>query len=220
RHTPLGLAIHDARFRYVRVNHALAAINGLPVRAHRGRTVRQVLGDRAGDVLEPLLRQVHATRTPVTVESLRVPLASGEDGGERSFSVIYSPILDARGRVTGTTASVVEVTARVRAERALDHERELLQTIIDTIPAMISMYEPSTRVLRLNREFARVTGWTGAEAQGMDFMAACYPDPVYREKVRAHMAAPDPGWLDIEMTTKDGRVVQTSWSNVRLSDGS
>src|SRR5215813_11072852 len=78
RHTPLGLAIHDARFRYVRVNHALAAINGLPVRAHRGRTVRQVLGDKAGDVLEPLLRQVHATRTPVTVESLRVPLASEE----------------------------------------------------------------------------------------------------------------------------------------------
>ena len=219
RHTPLGLAIHDVNFRYVRVNHALAEINGVPVEAHRGRTVREVVGPAAADLLEPLLRQVHRTREPVTVESVRVPLA-GQQDPERYFSVVYSPIVDARGRVTGTTASVVEVTTRVRTERALDHERELLQTIIDTIPAMISMYEPSTRVLRLNREFTRVTGWTAPEAQRIDFMAACYPDPAYRAMARAHMESPDPGWLDIEMTTKTGRMVQTSWSNVRLSDGS
>lgn len=219
RHTPLGLAIHDANFRYVRVNHALAEMNGVPARAHRGRTVREVLGDDAADVLEPLLRRVHDTRAPVTMPAMRLPLP-GDQRAERSFSVIYNPILDARGRVTGTTASVVEITARVRAEQALDRERELLQTIIDTIPAMISMYEPDTRVLRLNREFTRVTGWTASEAQGMDFMAACYPDPAYRAKVRAHMEAPEPGWMDIAMTTRDGRTVQTSWSNVRLSDGS
>jgi PAS domain S-box-containing protein len=220
RHTPLGLAIHDADFRYVRVNHALAEMNGVPARAHRGRTVREMLGDAAADILEPMLRQVHRTGRPVTVESLRVPLASAVPGDERYFSLIYSPIMDARGRVTGTTASVVDVTERVRTEQALDHERELLQTIIDTIPAMITMYEPDTRVLRLNREFTRVTGWTAAEAQAIDFMAACYPDPAYRAMVRAHMEAPDPGWLDLEMRTKDGRTVQTSWSNVRLSNGS
>src|SRR5881409_1241636 len=220
RHTPLGLAIHDADFRYVRVNHALAEMNGMPARVHRGRTVREILGDAAADVLEPLLRQVHRTGQPVTVESLRVPLASAAPGDERYFSLIYSPIVDARGRVTGTTASVVDVTARVRTEQELDHERELLQTIIDTIPAMITMYAADTRVLRLNREFTRVTGWTAGEAQAMDFMAACYPDPAYRAMVRAHMEAADPGWLDLEMQTKDGRTVQTSWSNVRLSDGS
>src|SRR6266403_1789880 len=178
RHTPLGLAIHDADFRYVRVNRALAEMNGLAPGAHRGRTVREVLGDAAADLLEPLLQRVHTTRRPVTVDSLRVPLSDGpSEKGERYFSLIYSPILDGRGRVTGTTASVVEVTARV-------------------------------------------TGWTAAEAQRVDFMAACYPDAEYRAMVRRHMEAPEPGWLDLEMTTKSGGVVQTSWSNVRLSDGS
>ena len=219
-HTPFGLAIHDAKLRYVRVNHALAEINGLSARAHRGRTVREVLGPAAADVLEPLLRDVHRTRKPVAVDSLRVALASSPGNRDRYFSVVYSPILDARGRVSGTTASVVEVTSRVQVEQALDHERELLQTIIDSIPAMITMYEPSSRVLRLNREFTRVTGWTAAAAQQVDFMAACYPGPAYRSTVRAHMESPEPGWLDLEMCTKDGRTVQTSWSNVRLSDGS
>jgi PAS domain S-box-containing protein len=220
RHTPLGLAIHDADFRYVRVNHALAEMNGVPARAYRGRTVRQVLGDAAADVLEPLLRRVHETREPVTIPSMRVRLPSAREDDDRTFSVIYNPILDARGRVTGTTVSVVDITARVRAERALDRERELLQTIIDTIPAMITMFESNTRVLRLNREFTRVTGWTASEAQSIDFMAACYPDSSYRGMVRAHMEAPDPGWIDLEMATRDGHTVQTSWSNVRLSDGS
>src|SRR5947208_11917909 len=108
RHTPLGLAIHDADFRYVRVNHALAEMNGVPARAHAGRSVRDVLGTAAANVLEPLLRQVQNTRQPVSVDSLRVRLAS-TPAGDRYFSVVYSPILDARGRVTGTTASVVEV---------------------------------------------------------------------------------------------------------------
>src|SRR5256885_16416271 len=91
RHTPLGLAIHDADFRYVRVNHALAEMNGVPARAHAGRSVRELLGDAAADVLEPLLRQGHRTREPVTIESLRVPLASAAPGDERYFSLIYSP---------------------------------------------------------------------------------------------------------------------------------
>ena len=116
RHTPLGLAIHDADFRYVRVNRALAEMNGLAPGAHRGRTVREVLGDAAADLLEPLLQRVHTTRRPVTVDSLRVPLSDGpSEKGERYFSLIYSPILDGRGRVTGTTASVVEVTPRACA---------------------------------------------------------------------------------------------------------
>src|SRR5438445_13012677 len=113
RHTPLGLAIHDADFRYVRVNRALAEMNGLAPGAHRGRTVREVLGDAAADLLEPLLHRVHATRRPVTVDSRRVPLSDGPSEGdksERSVSLIYSPVLDGLGPVAGPTASEGEAT--------------------------------------------------------------------------------------------------------------
>ena len=108
---------------------------------------------------------------------------------------------------------------RRRAEGELIRERELLQTIIDSIPVMITMYEPGMNVLRLNREFQRVTGWSSEDARTRDFMAACYPDPEYRAEVRQHMDALAAGWRDIRMTTRDGRVVETSWSNVRLYDG-
>jgi two-component sensor histidine kinase len=49
-------------------------------------------------------------------------------------------------------------------------------------------------------------------------MERCYPDPAYREAMRAYMESLAPGWRDIVMTTRDGRSLQTSWANIRLSD--
>jgi PAS domain S-box-containing protein len=106
------------------------------------------------------------------------------------------------------------------AALAWSREREisLLQTIIDRIPVMITMYQPDSRVLRLNHEFERVTGWSAEEARRVDLMERCYPDPIYRARVRAYMDSLAEGWRDLVMTTRDGERVETSWSNVRLPD--
>jgi len=103
---------------------------------------------------------------------------------------------------------------------AWSREREisLLQTIIDRIPVMITMYRSDTQVLRLNHEFTRVTGWTAEEARKVDFMERCYPDPVDRAGVRAYMDSLADGWRDFVMTTRAGGRIETSWSNVRLPD--
>ena len=101
---------------------------------------------------------------------------------------------------------------------ARDRDSALLQTIIDRIPVMISVYEPNTKILRLNREFEQLTGWSTDAARRVDLMAQCYPDPAYRAKIRAHMDALPHEWHDVEMTTRDGRTIETSWTNVRLPD--
>ena len=113
---------------------------------------------------------------------------------------------------------VRDLSAQKAGDADLRHERELLQRILDTIPVMIALYRPDTEVLQLNSAFERLTGWPADEAHEMDVMAACYPDPAYREEVRAFMASLEEGWRDIAMTTKDGRVLHTSWANIRLSD--
>jgi PAS domain S-box-containing protein len=109
---------------------------------------------------------------------------------------------------------------RQRAEEALRRERELLQAVVDRIPVMITVYDPATRVLRLNHEFERVVGWSGAEAEGTSLMEQCYPDPAYRERVRQFMQACQEGWMDISMHTRYDDVIETSWANIRLSDQS
>src|SRR4051794_19636434 len=56
-HAPVGMGFWDASLRFVRVNDALAAINGLPAAESVGRTMSEVLGP-LGEQLEPLFRQI------------------------------------------------------------------------------------------------------------------------------------------------------------------
>jgi PAS domain S-box-containing protein len=142
------------------------------------------------------------------------------DGQTRWLSHRGRTLFDGEGsrrravRMLGTARDVTE--AHFAAE-ALQREREALQTIFDTIPVMITLYDPQVNMLLLNREFERLTGWSIGTLDGMSIMEACYPDPDYREEVRAFMDA-SRGWMDVRMRTRDGRFIETSWANVRLSD--
>jgi len=117
-------------------------------------------------------------------------------------------------------AATMALTTFVVAALAWSREREsaLLQTIIDRIPIMITMSHPSTRIMRLNHEFERLTGWSSEEARHVDLMTRCYPDPAYRAEVAAFMDGDGGGWRDLTMITKSGAPIETSWSTVRLGD--
>jgi PAS domain S-box-containing protein len=146
----------------------------------------------------------------------RIVLPDGEQRWVAPQGVI---LRDEAGQPLGAVGVCADVTAAQQAEQALRRERELLQTIIDSIPVMITIYDPDTNVLRLNPEFERVTGWTAADADGGSLMEQCYPDPEYREQVRRFMDACGSGWKDLQMCARDGRQVETTWANIRLTNG-
>jgi PAS domain S-box-containing protein len=101
-----------------------------------------------------------------------------------------------------------------------DQERELLQTIFDNIPVMISVFDASGRLVRVNREWERVLGWTLAEAQRTDILAETYPDPEDRGAAIEFIRKAERRWGDFKPRTRRGNVVDVSWARFRLSDGS
>ncbi len=60
----VGLNILDDQLRFLRINQALAEINGAPVEAHIGKTVKEILPQIAPTLL-PLLQQVLLTGKPI-----------------------------------------------------------------------------------------------------------------------------------------------------------
>src|SRR6185436_1030560 len=100
----------------------------------------------------------------------------------------------------------------------LPHERELLQRIFDTVPLMMTIYEPLTKVLRVNRAFEQLIDWSTDELTRVSLMEECYPDPAYREEAAAFMQACLPEWRDWRVRTRYGGEIESSWTNVRLSD--
>ena len=59
---PIGLAFFSRDYRYLRINDELAAINGVPVEDHIGRTIRDVLSDQAPAV-EPSSTSIRHRRS-------------------------------------------------------------------------------------------------------------------------------------------------------------
>ena len=115
--------------------------------------------------------------------------------------------------------AVVEALLRKRAEAELRRERQLLETIYDTIPVMLTIYDPRMEEVWFNQHVERVTGWTTEDTVETHLMELVYPDPEYRQEIADYMQSLDPGFKDIRMTTKGGRTLETSWANVRIPDG-
>jgi PAS domain S-box-containing protein len=119
--------------------------------------------------------------------------------------------------VSNIFALVIE---RHELELAQRKEKETLETIFDNTPVMISFFDASGRLLRVNRTWEEKMGWTLAEAQKMDVLAQAYPDPEYRRGVLDFIARAERRWADFRPRTRSGKFMDTTWARFRLSDGS
>lgn len=128
-------------------------------------------------------------------------------------------------RVREIEAANEELRSRVaegkRAEKELRKQTEILQTIFDHVPAMISFAGPDGRLKMVNRLWESTLGWSlrEIEARNLDVFAELYPDPVDLQRVRDYMVASNGEWGDFRTRRRDGRIIDTSWARVRLSDG-
>ena len=118
-------------------------------------------------------------------------------------------------------AIVRDITERKRAEGTVRQQKEILQTVFDHIPVMISSYDEHNNVTLINREWERARGWSREEIQNqnLDMLAEAYPDSQERQRVREFITAASGEWADFKMRVKGGRVLDTAWAVVRLSDG-
>jgi PAS domain S-box-containing protein len=125
---------------------------------------------------------------------------------------------DGQGAVRRIIGAFIDITARKTAEAKLARERELLQTLIDTIPVMITIYDPGLQRFSFNNEFRRVLGWSEQDLSDGDPMEQFYADPSEREAARQFMESLQTGWRVFKVTARDGGLVESSWANTRLSD--
>jgi len=125
---------------------------------------------------------------------------------------------DGHGAVRRIIGTFEDITARKTAEKKSAHERELLQTLIDTIPVMITIYDPGLERFSFNNEFRRVLGWSEQEMGDGDPMEKFYPDIAEREAAQQFMESLETGWRVFKVAGRDGGMVESSWANIRLSD--
>jgi PAS domain S-box-containing protein len=113
---PVGLGLVDTDLRFVRINEALAAINGRPREHHLGRRLDEVLPEMAS-VLVPIYQHVLESGEPV----LERELSAEQPGTGRVRHVLASwfPVRS-EGEIAGVGAVVIDVTDLKAAEMRLE----------------------------------------------------------------------------------------------------
>jgi len=114
---PVGLGFWDRELRYVRLNEALAKINGLSVEEHIGRRLADVVPGLDPAVYEAY-RRVLETGRPI--RDLEVEGSTpAQPGARRAWHGSYYPVFDDRGATVGIGAVITDITDRRRSERRL-----------------------------------------------------------------------------------------------------
>ncbi len=113
----------------------------------------------------------------------------------------------------------IDVRGRREMEARLDEERRMLETILNNIPIMIIMYNLEGEAILLNPAYVDLLGWTKEDFEATDMLELCFPDPSYREEARTFLLSDTDQWKDLEVTTKSGGVLASSWRVVRVVEG-
>jgi PAS domain S-box-containing protein len=136
--SPVGMAFVDREFRYIRINKTLAAMNNLPVEAHIGRRAHELFPHLA-PTWEPYWRKVLQTGQPVTGVELSSASMHGALNAEYVL-VNYYPVQTRDGTIIGCGISVVDITARKRAEKRQQFLAEASKQLTTTLDYLTTLH--------------------------------------------------------------------------------
>lgn len=184
---PVARAFVDTDLRYVRVNDALAELNGVPAAAHIGRTPNDVLPQVGAAVVADMRRVLEGGEALVDVQ--RTSPTAAHPREQRHWRMNYYPVRDAAGELMGVGLVAIDETeliallasersARERAERA-ELRASLLAQVGEVLSASLEYEETLGHVAR-----AAVPGkadWCVVDMLdgdgGLERLAVCHSDP-------------------------------------------
>ncbi|HEY9802470.1 MAG TPA: PAS domain S-box protein [Leptolyngbyaceae cyanobacterium] len=147
---PIGLNVLDTDLRFVRINERLAQINGFPVEAHIGRTVRELLPDLA-DAAEQLLLPILATGEPVVNIEITGETPA-QPGVQRTWLESFLPLKDGNS-IIGISTVCEEITDRKQAEQSLHQSEATLRLFAQYAPAGIAMFDQDMRYVMASQRW-------------------------------------------------------------------
>jgi len=134
-----------------------------------GKTVREALPEVAGQGFFELLDGVYGKGEAFKGMAMKVGLQRTPEAPveQRFVDLVYQPVTDAEGRVTGIFAEGSDVTERVRAEDELREREALLRLVIEGArDYAILTTDPEGVITTWSAGAQAIFGWSAEEAVG------------------------------------------------------
>jgi PAS domain S-box-containing protein len=206
------LSIEDDRYRFTSVNQAFIDATGLHAEQVIGRYVNEVIPEPSlAIVLGHYHEAIAQRKTMQWEETTEYP------SGKRTGIVSITPVFNEKGDSIKLVGTVHDITGRKRAQEQLKKEKDLSDSIINSMPGIFYLFDQNGKYLRWNKNHETVPGYTTEE------MLSMYPlnffdvdekellreriDKVFRE-----------GYADVEANflTKDGRKIPYYFNGIAI----
>ncbi|NYF88697.1 EAL domain-containing protein [Tunturiibacter empetritectus] len=152
---PVGLCFIDRNLRYVSVNKRLAEMHHLPVAAHLGRYVSEVMAS-VFPLCEPyLLRALNGEASNNLEICYPDPNPLNE---KRTHLISFHPARDEANEVIGISVSVVDITRRKQAEQALAESEDHFRHTVELNPQVPWTADPNGVILDVSARCEEITG--------------------------------------------------------------
>lgn len=181
---PIGIAFLDENFRYLHINDVMARMNGLPVEAHLGRTVREAIPHLAPG-LEPLLNRVVDSGEPLLEFAIERPRDEHHQHTAHLL-VSFFPVVSDTGKSLGIGGLALDVTERKQALERLHQQQLEFAALADNMAQLAWMADEAGSVFWYNARWLEYTGVPLSDQTGWNWTKAHHPDHLPRiiEKVQ------------------------------------
>ncbi|MBX2998534.1 MAG: PAS domain S-box protein [Caldilineaceae bacterium] len=177
---PIGFAFFDHEHRYIRVNDTLARLNCIPVEAHLGRTLSELLPDVAVNV-DPLIDQVFQSRRSIENLEITTNLPKAPEVTAHWLMSLY-PVTDPQGAPIYVGVVLVDITDRKRAEEALRQSEARFRVMAETLPDILFTCQANGAIDYINQRFHRYTGIQSEQALGFGWTTSIHPEDIQRHR--------------------------------------
>ncbi|MFD2110516.1 PAS domain S-box protein [Thiorhodococcus fuscus] len=158
---------------FLACNHRLERLFGVEEARILGRTDRDFMPEEQADFFRANdLKAIEAGRPCVNEERLTF----ADDGHEELVETIKTPMYDAEGQIIGVLGIARDITEARRDREALAEERDLSNTLIDTIQAIVVLLDPEGRIVRFNHYMEELCGYRLAELKGCSWFETLLPE--------------------------------------------
>jgi PAS domain S-box-containing protein len=112
-----------------------------------------------------------------------------------------------------------DITQQKEHEAELENQNRFLQLIFQNIPLMIALTDTDGQIEWVNENLEQTLGWNLREFKTQNVFAELYPEPECYQDVIDFIYSGKPIWKDFKTHIRDGSVLDTSWTNIRLPNG-
>jgi PAS domain S-box-containing protein len=135
------------------------------------------------------------------------------DGTLKYVSGIGRPVLDDAGNLTAFIGTTMDITERKRAEEGLRKQKAHFEKLFELAPEAIVLRDIDNRILRVNREFTNLYGFTPEEAIGRDICDLIVPEGHWEasEKLREALSRGERVNAELTRKRKDGSRLAVSF---------